>query len=88
MTSKAAQHIELRENLIWEWVQDKTVKDVHVAGKTNPAKIFTKEIRDSMHFCQLCDSFMSCCSDFLSKSVLAVHHARQPFPQTVVPAAA
>jgi hypothetical protein len=43
MTSKAARHIELRENSVCEFVQDKLVKVVHVAGKTNPADIFTKE---------------------------------------------
>ncbi len=33
MTSKAARHIELRENLICKWVQDKTLNIVHVTGK-------------------------------------------------------
>jgi hypothetical protein len=46
MTSKVDRHIELRENSIQEWVQDKTLNDVHVAGKINPAKIFTKEMKD------------------------------------------
>ncbi len=32
MTSKAARHIESRENLVQEWVQDKSIKVVHVAG--------------------------------------------------------
>jgi hypothetical protein len=50
MTSKAARHIELRENLVQEWVQDKTISVQHVAGKTNPADIFTKEMRDGVHF--------------------------------------
>jgi hypothetical protein len=36
MTSKVARHIELRENPIWEWVQDKTLNIVHVVGKVNP----------------------------------------------------
>jgi hypothetical protein len=50
MTSKAACHIELRENLICEWVQDKTLDVLHVAGKLNPADIITKEMHDGTHF--------------------------------------
>ena len=88
MTSKAARHIELRENSVREFVQDKIVKVVHVAGKTNPADIFTKEMRDGAHFRRLRDSFMSRLSDFLSGSMLAVHHARQQSPSSDTPAAA
>jgi hypothetical protein len=46
MTSKAARHIELCKNSVREWVQDKTILVKHVDGKTNPANIFTKEMRD------------------------------------------
>jgi hypothetical protein len=87
MTSKAACHIELRENSIWEWVQDKTLNVVHVAGKVNPTNIFTKEMKDSAHFCHLRDSFMICLSDFMNDSLLHLHHAHQRSPQ-VTPAAA
>jgi hypothetical protein len=50
MTSKAAWHIDLCENSIREWVQDKTIAVRHIAGKINPADIFTKEMRDGTHF--------------------------------------
>ena len=50
MTSKVACHIELRENSDRKWVQDRTLKVLHVASKTNPADIFTKEMRDGTHF--------------------------------------
>jgi hypothetical protein len=50
MTSKAARHIELRKNSIRKWVQDKTLDVLHVAGKLNPADIFTKEMHDGTHF--------------------------------------
>jgi hypothetical protein len=73
MTSKAAPHIKLRKNLVREWVQDKSIKVVHVAGKTNPADIFTKEMCNCMHFHRLRNSFMSRLSNFLSGSVLAIH---------------
>jgi hypothetical protein len=51
MTSKAARHIELRNNSVREWVQDKTLNVKHVAGKINPADIFTKEISPYRHSC-------------------------------------
>ncbi len=88
MTSKAAWHIELRENSICEWVHDKILDVLHVAGKLNPADIFTKEMRNGTHFCHLRDSFMSRLSDFLSTSLLLVHHARLWTPNQILPAAA
>jgi hypothetical protein len=88
MTSKAARHIELRENSVREWVQDGTIEVEHVSGKINPADIFTKEMRDGAHFRRLRDSFMSRLSDFLNDSILTVHHASQRGPTTVSPAAA
>jgi hypothetical protein len=83
--SKAAWHIEMCENLVREWVQDKTIQIVHVAGETDPADIFTKEMRDGMHFRQLRDSFMLRLLDILSKLVLAACHARQPPHQLAAP---
>ncbi len=50
MTSKAAYRIELRENSVREWVQNKTINVRHVSGKINLADIFTKEMRDGAHF--------------------------------------
>jgi hypothetical protein len=89
MTSKAACHIELQENSVRKWVQDKMIKVVHVAGKTNPADTSTKEMWDGMHFCQLQESFMSRLSDFLSGcSFMAIHHAWHQSPTSGVPAAA
>ncbi len=88
MTSKAACHIELRKNSVWEWVQDTTLKVLHVAGKLNPADIFMKKMRDGTHFRHLRNSFMSHLSDFLHNSVLAIHHAHQSSPNIVVSAAA
>jgi hypothetical protein len=70
MTSKLARHIEIRENSIPEWVQDKTLNVIHVAGKINPVNIFTKEMKDGAHFRHLRDSFMICLSDFVNDSLL------------------
>ena len=75
MTSRAARHIELRENSVREWIQQSKLLSVkHVSGKLNPSDIFTKEMRDGTHFWRLRDSFMSRLSDFVNDSLLAVHH--------------
>jgi hypothetical protein len=87
MTSKMARHIKLHENSIREWVQDKTLNVVHVAGKVNPTNIFTKEMTDVAHFRRLRDSFMIHLSDFMNGSLLHLYHAHQQSPQ-VTPAAA
>jgi hypothetical protein len=50
MTSKMAHHKELRKKMVRKWVQDKTIAVKHVAGRFNPADIFTKEMRDGTHF--------------------------------------
>jgi hypothetical protein len=88
MTSKAARHIELHKNSVCEWVQDKTIAVPHVAGKINPADIFTKEMRDGTHFCCLRDSFMSWLLDFLNTTLLESHHACQWSQHSVAPSAA
>ncbi len=77
MTSKAARHIEHRENSVRERIQSKLLTIKQVADKINPSDIFTKEMRDGTHFRHLCDSFMSRLSDFVNASLLAVHHVRQ-----------
>jgi hypothetical protein len=77
MTSKAAWHIELCKNSVCKWVQDKNISVKHVAGKTNPADIFTKEMRIGAHFRHLRDSFMSRLSNFVNTSLLEIHHTHQ-----------
>ena len=44
MTLKAIRHIELTENSVHEWVQDNSIKVLHMAGKDNVSDIFTKNI--------------------------------------------
>ena len=92
MTSKKIQHMELRENSVHEWVENKTLNVLHVNGCINPADIFTKEMRDGAQFQQLRDSFMGRLSDFLQQSLLVIHHQSQLTSHTtlhqVVPSAA
>ena len=87
MTSKAARHIELRENSVREWIQSKLLSVKHVSGKLNPSDIVTKGMRDGMHFRRLWDSFLSHLSDFVNASLLAVHHVCQSALSSI-PAAA
>jgi len=78
MTSKAAHHIELRENSVREWIQSKLLSVKHVSGKLNPSDIFPKEMQDGTHFWRLRDSFMSrLLSNFVNDSLLVIHHGRQ-----------
>ena len=84
--------MELRENSVREWVENKTLNVLHVSGRINPADIFTKEMRDGAHFRRLRDSFMCRLSDFLQPSLLVIHHQSQSTSHTnhrqVVPSAA
>jgi hypothetical protein len=77
MTTKQIRHMEMRENAVREWVQDSSLKVLHVPGRINPADIFTKEMRDGAHFRRLRDSFMCPLSIFLQQSLLDVHLSRQ-----------
>ena len=93
MTTKQIRHMEMRENAVREWVQDSSLKVLHVPGRINPADIFTKEMRDGAHFRRLRDSFMCPLSIFLQQSLLDVHLSRQQdLPQSqplqLVPSAA
>jgi hypothetical protein len=80
MTSKQVRHLELRENRVREWVQDGSIRVSHVAGKCNPADIFTKEMRDGAHFRRLRDSFMCRLSSFQSESMLHIYHKTSSAP--------
>ncbi len=84
LKAKAACHIKLRENTIREWVQDKILNVVHVAGKVNPADIFTKEMEDGACFRRLRDSFMIRLSDFVNDSLLDLHHAHKHSPRVTL----
>jgi hypothetical protein len=70
MTSKAARHIELLENSVREWVQNKSLAVKHVSGKINPSDTFKKEMHDATHFQRVLESFMSRLSDFLQDTLL------------------
>ena len=52
-TSKGLRHIQIKENVIRENIQKKTIDISHVEGKINIADIFTKEDKDHNHFLQM-----------------------------------
>jgi len=52
---KGLRHIQMKENRIWENVQNSFIQICHVDGKTNLADLFTKEMRDTSHFVELRD---------------------------------
>ena len=88
MTSKAARHIELRENSVREWIQSKLLTVKHVSGKINPSDIFTKEMRDGANYRRLRDSFMSRASTFLKGIYNSLHPlSSQPITHTLEAAA-
>ena len=50
---KLMRHIQIRENSTREYVHDRIVKIIHVAGKLNTFDIFTKDDKDATHFIQI-----------------------------------
>ena len=73
LTTKGNCHIEHRENVTQEWVEDGSISVSHVNGKCNPSNIFTKEMHDSANFRCLRDSFMSRASNFLRGIFNSLH---------------
>ena len=72
LTTKAIRHMELRENSVREWVQDKCINVRHVKGTCNPSDIFTKEMKDGVHYRRLRNSFMSTAASFVQTALAAV----------------
>lgn len=54
-TTKGLRHIQMRENLVRENVENKFVDIQHIGGKVNLANLFMKEMKDTTHFITLRD---------------------------------
>ena len=54
---KGLRYLQIRANAICENLNIITIE--HIAGKVNPADIFTKEDRDPAHFIEICDTIIS-----------------------------
>ena len=63
-TTKGLRYLQIRENAIRENSKILTIE--HIAGKVNPADIFTKEDKDSAHFIDIRDTIVT---DPLPKSL-------------------
>jgi hypothetical protein len=57
-TTKGLRHIQMKENRVRKNVDSDFITMKHVDGKVNIADIFTKEMKDTTHFVELCDIFM------------------------------
>ena len=55
MTTKGLRYIQIRENAVRESVLSKFITIKHIDGKLNIADLFTKEDRDTSHFCSIRD---------------------------------
>ena len=52
---KAVCHVNIRDAYVRSSVWDCEIQVKHIIGKLNPADLFTKEIRDNLHFRTLRD---------------------------------
>ncbi len=57
-TTKGLRHIQMRENLVRENVENQFVSIQHIGGRQNLADLFTKEMKDTSHFVELRDLMM------------------------------
>ena len=57
-TTKGLRHLNIWDCAICDSLHAEEIDLQHIVGKVNPSDIFTKEMRDTPHFCTLRDSFM------------------------------
>jgi len=70
-TTNVLRHLRIRENAIRD--SSKIIEIEHVAGKINPADMFTKEDKDEAHFIQLRDTIVT---DPLSHNIIQAKTAK------------
>ena len=58
-TSKNIRNIQICDNAIRESVQNKTIKVLHIGGKSNLVDIVTKEDKDISHIISIHDQIIS-----------------------------
>ncbi len=64
-TTKGLRHIQMRENRVRENIMSNFIRVNHVDGKLNLADIFTKEMKDTVHFVEIRDVIMCSRSDLI-----------------------
>ncbi len=60
-TTKGLRHIQMKENIIRENIQNNFVTIRHMNGKVNMADLLTKEMKDTGHFVELHDLMLQPC---------------------------
>ena len=63
-TTKGLWHIQMRENMVHENVENSFITVERIGGKVNLADLFTKEMRDTTHFITLRNLMMHPTSSF------------------------
>ena len=81
-TTTGMKHLNLCENAIRERVLNGTLTIHHIPGKLNCSDIFTKELKDTTHFCLLRDSFMLDQTTFLL-GTQSTHDTAPALPPTL-----
>jgi hypothetical protein len=59
MTTKGLRHVQIRENAVRESQQKGFITTKHCQGKYNLSDMFTKEDKDTKHFCEIRDHIMA-----------------------------
>ena len=72
MTTKGLRYIQIRENAVRESVLSKFIEVKHIDGKVNLADLFTKEHKDTAHFCAI--------RDLLVQEAPRFHHSVRQTP--------
>jgi hypothetical protein len=86
MTTKGNCHIKNCKNSTRKWVADRKIVVHHVSRKSNVTDLFTKKMCDGANFCRLCDSFMSCSSNYLCGAHNIIHlHPPSSSPSSDTP---
>jgi hypothetical protein len=96
VTNKGTKHLNLRENYVREAQHLGITKITHIPGVINASDIFTKELKDTAHFCRCCNTMMVSKTVFdryghvlpshlHGKQDLPFYNIRSPFPLDTFP---
>ena len=84
-TTKGLRQITIRENAIRESVDNDFIKVLHIAGKTNIADLFTKEMKDISHFTKLSNLVVTSPHSTEENNVSSIQAVRGVLEPTVRP---
>ena len=70
--SRNMRQLNIRQCALRESVHHKEIVPVHIPGAINPSDLFTKEMRDKLHFIQLRGALMSASPEDVDGNAAAV----------------